>query len=218
MIYRLGYFILWGIFRFFLSLRVRGHQNIPARGAAIIACNHQSLADPPLLAVCLKRKDLYFIAKEELFRPHIAKMFFLSAHCIPIKRNRWDTEALGKALDELSKGRTLAIFPQGGRILSPAIDMDKIKPGIGYLAEKTRLPVIPAAIYYRRRKCRFPATTVIFGRARTYDDSVSPGSKDGWKSFTYTVMLNVRDIHTQKAREDVKSRRNSDGPRSRRNI
>jgi 1-acyl-sn-glycerol-3-phosphate acyltransferase len=129
------------IFKFFFHLKVYGRQFLPKEGGFILASNHLSNLDPVLLGVAVPRR-LNFMAKEELFINPIFGLLIRILGAFPIKRNSPDLSALREAMKRLKKGGCVVIFPQGTR--SPG-DL-KVEPGIGFLAIKTELPVIPVYI------------------------------------------------------------------------
>lgn len=124
---------------------MKGRENIPQRGSVIIASNHLSYLDPPLLGWTVKRREIYFLAHEDLF--HWKKGFSLlirKYNAIPLKRKGFDRKAFRKAIGLIKKGEALVIFPEGGRsrigrFLPP-------KPGLGLLALETHVPILPVRI------------------------------------------------------------------------
>ena len=94
--------------------RVETHQTkeVPA-GPWILACNHLSHFDPPLIAGAFRR-PLDFLAMRELFRPAWFGFLLRSINVIPVGRRQADTTALKVALQRLKKGRIVCVFPEGG--------------------------------------------------------------------------------------------------------
>ncbi len=134
---------LWLFFRIGFGLRVRGQHGVPKTGPCIIACNHISFLDPPLLgAVCPRR--LSFLARSDLFEHRILGAYLRSVHVIPLQRGESDIGAVRKALDRLRRGEAVAIFPEGGRQRSGQMGM--AKRGVAVLARLARVPVVPAFI------------------------------------------------------------------------
>ncbi len=121
-------------------MKINGHDNLPSSGGYILAANHNSLADPPLVAAAVKTK-LNFMAKEELFRIPFFGSFIRNANAFPVKRDVTDKKAIKRSLKILRSGERLLIFPEGGRF-----DSGKALTGISYLAHKTGVPVIPVGL------------------------------------------------------------------------
>ncbi len=156
----------------------------------IIAANHASIFDPPLLAYCLARGGLrapFALGKEELFRNPVSRWVLSRLYAIPLDRGRGDVGALKKALEVLEREECLLLFPEGtrarGRVLRP-------KPGIGFLAAQSGCPVVPARVWgteaYPRETAR-----VKFGPPRRFE---AGAGKDGYQKVADEVMSEIRSM------------------------
>jgi 1-acyl-sn-glycerol-3-phosphate acyltransferase len=138
--------IRWfAIFVFHLITRIRliGRYNVPSEGAVILAANHLSWTDIPLVPLHFRRKVVY-MAKEEYFNSKIAWLVrFLGA--FPVKRGEGDRQALRAAEEQLKKGNILIIFPEGTR--SRTRTLAKAHAGMGMIALRSGVPVVPVAIW-----------------------------------------------------------------------
>ncbi len=117
---------------------------VPSEGPALIVCDHTSLGDPLVLAATAGRPIRFLMAQEIYALPHI-RWAFNAYGCIPVQRGKRDIKAIRTMLDELADGEVIGLFPEGG------LDrhrLDKGHPGIGYLAIKSGVPVIPASIVW----------------------------------------------------------------------
>jgi len=171
-----------GLAKVIFKFKVRGAENLPRTGAAIIASNHASYLDPPLIGMAIPRPIFYF-AKEELFRT-----FFGSAirivNAIPVNRDQLDRKTLRTVLKVLAQGEMILMFPEGTRTKTG--ELQEGKPGTGFIAYHAKVPVIPAYIsgsfdilprggkFFRFAKCTVtfgPAVdlTELFTAARTKD-------------------------------------------------
>ncbi len=139
-----SFFHLLGIFIFkiLFYMEVEGRENIPEEGPFILASNHLSFLDPPLLGISSPRK-LYFLARKTLFKNKIFSAFIKRLGAIPIEREG-SPMALRKGLDVLKEGKGLVIFPEGTR--SRDGKLKNGKPGVGFLAIKGKCPVVPVFI------------------------------------------------------------------------
>jgi 1-acyl-sn-glycerol-3-phosphate acyltransferase len=130
--------------KIFFGLKVYGRQHIPKQGGFILASNHVSLIDPVALGVACPRRNLNYMAKEELFRGRFFRWFFKSLGCFPVKRGGADVSALREAIRRVRKKEGILLFPEGGRSASSVIA--DAQPGVGFLAAKLNVPVIPAFV------------------------------------------------------------------------
>ena len=144
---------LYGIFHY-LALtiydicfrgEVAGLENIPKRGAFIVACNHASHLDPPIIGSLVPRQMAFF-ARKTLWKPGIASWWLDGVGTIPVDRDGGsDVTAIRRVLQTLNSGKALILFPEGTR--SPDGHLQAAKPGVGLIACKTQAPVLPVRIF-----------------------------------------------------------------------
>ena len=140
--YRLGRVLARIFIPTFGSIEVAGRENVPPYGPLIIAVNHQSNADPPVLVYAISR-PMWFMAKRGLFSNPLNAYFMRAAHVHPIDRDGRDLEALGWAQETLAADRALVLFPQGTR--SPGA-LSEGTDGLTYIALRSSAPILPVAI------------------------------------------------------------------------
>ncbi len=170
MLYLIGYWFFKVFFKVFYSSKVFGIENVPSQGPGIIASNHTSNWDPPLIGSSIKRKDIYYLSKDELFRNFILRFIFSRVHAFPVKRNRIDKKALRKALEVIKKGHLLLIFPEGTRREKERYE--DVFPGISFLARRTGVKVIPGFVLSPRLAKFFnKSVTVAFSEPIRFSDS-----------------------------------------------
>lgn len=136
-----------GLFRVQFRLmgwRVRGAENIPGEGPVIVVINHVSLWDP-ILVGCGISRQVWYMAKEELFKVPLLGLAIKNLGAFPVKRGQRDTSAIRQSLKVLQDGRVLGIFPEGTR--SKTGEMQKGLPGMVLLMEKSQAPVVPIKVY-----------------------------------------------------------------------
>ena len=143
MIIQLTKAILRLIYKILFPVQVTGFDNIPSKGPVIICSNHISWWDPPLLGSIIHRK-VYAMAKEELFKYFLFGKIIRYMGAFPVKREVADRRALKEALKVLSEGSVLILFPEGTR--SKIGKVQKPLPGRGFIALKSKAPVVPVAI------------------------------------------------------------------------
>jgi 1-acyl-sn-glycerol-3-phosphate acyltransferase len=130
---------------FFLVARIhlRGRYNIPKKGPYIIASNHLSWTDIPLVPAYVPGKVVY-MAKEEAFFSKVGWLVrFLGA--FPVKRGEGDRQAIRAATEQLKQKKIFVIFPEGTR--SKTRTLRKAHAGLGMIALRSGVPVLPVAIW-----------------------------------------------------------------------
>ncbi len=154
-------FFVIAAFTLVARVRIRGRDNIPKNGAFILASNHLSWTDIPLIPCHLPRRVVY-MAKEEYFVSKI-KWFVRFLGAFPVKRGEGDRQALRAAEAQLKKGNILGIFPEGTR--SRTQTMAKAHPGMGMIALRSGVPVVPVAVWGSENvlKKPFARATVSYG-------------------------------------------------------
>ncbi len=125
--------------RVLFSWRVSGTSHVPAAGGFVVACNHASYVDPPLVGAAAPR-CLRYMAKRELFDVPFLSWVIRSLGALPVKRGGVDRQALQAAADFLAAGGGVLIFPAGSRRARSA------RPGASLLAATCQVPVVPARI------------------------------------------------------------------------
>ncbi len=141
--YSFSKFTLWVVFRWRCGLEVTGQHHIPTRGPFILASNHRSFLDPPVLGAACPRR-LSFMARADLFERRWLGTYMRAVHVIPLRRGEVDPAAIREAIHRLRQGEAIAIFPEGGRQLSGKLGT--AKRGVGFLAVTARVPIIPVLI------------------------------------------------------------------------
>lgn len=132
-----------GIFHVLARVKVIGTENIPYGKAYVAAMNHVSIFDPPFVAAFWP-EELEIIGASDVFeKPGQGQLLRLYG-VIPVYRGEYDRSLFTKLISILNAGRPLLIAPEGGR--SHVTAMQRAKPGIAYLVEKTGVPVLPVAL------------------------------------------------------------------------
>ena len=108
-----------------------------------MACNHVSYLDPMIMGIATGRR-INYMAKADLFKKPVLGFILKELWAFPVKRNTADKGALRESLDRLKKGMPLLLFPEGTRHGSPG--EKKIESGVGFLALKANVPVVPVLV------------------------------------------------------------------------
>jgi 1-acyl-sn-glycerol-3-phosphate acyltransferase len=122
-----------------------GLENLPQSGGYIVAANHASLLDPPIVGQFLPRQVSFF-ARKTLWKPGIAAWWLDAVGTIPVDRDGGvSIDAVKRVLHALAAGRVVIVFPEGTRSRSGEPQLPR--PGVGLLACKARVPVVPARVF-----------------------------------------------------------------------
>ncbi len=137
------------VFRVFYDIAFRGEvvglENIPAQGAFMIASNHASHLDPPIVGSLIPRQVCFF-ARKTLWKPGFASRWLDAVGCIPVDRDGGsDVTAIKRVIGALKQEKVIILFPEGTR--SPNGELQTPKPGVGMFACRTQVPVVPARIF-----------------------------------------------------------------------
>ena len=143
MFYGFVRFVVRVFFRLYFRWEVYGSQHLPPTGGVILASNHVSYLDPPLMG-CAVDRPVHFMGKKELFGIPILSRVFRWLYAFPVERNGADRKAIRQALSILNSGEVLGIFPEGTRGDGSALL--KPQPGTVLLALRSGAPIVPMAI------------------------------------------------------------------------
>ena len=127
-------------------IRVEGWENLPKRGAAIIAANHLSFLDSFFIPLVVRRRKMTYLAKADYFKSWKTAWFFKTVGQIPTEREGGEKskQALDVALGVLREGKLLGIYPEGTR--SPDGRLYRGRTGVARLALTAGVPVIPCGL------------------------------------------------------------------------
>ncbi len=131
-------------------LHPAGRENVPEEGPLVLISNHQSLLDPVLCGIFVKR-PLYFLARDSLFRARLGAKprglfgrLIASVNTIPVKRGTADLAAMKTIIEKLRQGWGVCLFPEATRSSDGKIT--PFKPGFGLLCRRGGAAVVPVVI------------------------------------------------------------------------
>ena len=202
--YDVAKLILWLVFRLRFGLEVTGQEHVPKTGAFVVASNHVSFLDPPVVGVACPRR-LRFMARSDLFQRSLLGCFLRGVRVMPLRRGEADIGAVREACARLQEGEAVAIFPEGTRQLSG--QLGRAKRGVGLLAEMAKVPIVPTFVQgtfqalppearaLRRAKIRvafgppIPYTTVSFegGASRSRHEQLAEALTRQWRRLEAQV-------------------------------
>ena len=150
----LNTFLLFHPYKFY------GKENIP-EGACVIVCNHFQWSDCGFIAKAYP-KDIYFLAKKEIFKNKILAKIVKSFGGIPIDRENPELKSMLESLRVLKNGHKLTIFPEGTRNITGTNELQPTKTGSAIFAVKAKCPIVPM-MFYKKSKI-FKRTHLIIGK------------------------------------------------------
>jgi len=140
-------FVAWAIrvlTRVFYRAEAIDTHLVPGTGPVLLAANHQSFLDPPLIGVRVRHRHLNFLARAGLFRFKPFGAIIAALNALPINDEGGDLGAMKETLARLQQGRAILIFPEGSRCDDGAVAA--FKRGVALLVKKAKCPVVPVAI------------------------------------------------------------------------
>ena len=187
-------------FCLFCGLKFKGRENVPDTGAYILASNHREATDPIYLGIALKRQ-VYFMAKSELFEKKFVAWFLGKLGAFPVERG---TSAAKGAIrhfeDIVSEGELMGIFIEGTR--SKTDEFLKPKNGVSLIAFDTKTPVIPVCITKIGKR-----RVVHFGEPLSIEDmGFEKGGAKEFRNASRIIMDNIKALREQDKAEANESK------------
>lgn len=143
--YGVQHYLCRTIFDMCFRGEVHGQGNIPRRGPFLVACNHASHLDPPLIG-SLVPLQMAFFARKTLWKPGFPAWWMNRVGAIPVDRDAGgDLGAIKRVLQTLKEGKALILFPEGRR--SEDGRLQPAKAGVGMIACKSQAPVVPTRVF-----------------------------------------------------------------------
>ena len=185
------------ILKIFCQIKLINYQNIPAKGPAIIACNHVSYLDP-LIAGFGTRRRINFIARASLFKNPLFGWFLRRLGAFPLKREGGsDASAIKRSLRLLRSGKIVVIFPEGTR--SHDGNLQKGQSGVGMLAFKSNAIVVPVCISGSEkalpRNSKFLKPAKIIARFGSPLIPTCGKERPDYQKFSLQVMQAIESLH-----------------------
>ncbi|WP_046215002.1 lysophospholipid acyltransferase family protein [Paenibacillus wulumuqiensis] len=156
MFYRFIRALIRFFYRILFRIKAEGLEHIPQEGGVLLCSNHISNLDPPMVGILIKRQ-VRFMAKEELFHAPVLGPIIARLGAFPVKRGGISKESIRTALTILREGGIMGIFPEGTRNSQAAA----AKRGAATFALRSDAAVIPAAIIGNYKL--FRTTKVVYG-------------------------------------------------------
>jgi 1-acyl-sn-glycerol-3-phosphate acyltransferase len=196
------------LFKLFLllwhRLKIRDADNIPERGGVLLASNHASFLDPPVVGVGYRGRPVHFMARDTLWNSKFGTWWMDHVGCIPVSRGTGDMKALRLTIKLLKEGKVVSMFPEGTRTEDG--DLQKAKGGIGFIIEKSGCAVVPAYIdgtykaHPKGTKFIKPCkVTITYGKPITQEDFQALGSgREAYDKYAALIMERIGDLKAGK--------------------
>lgn len=184
------------------QIEVYGLENIPRQGGFLIASNHISNLDPPFIGISLRR-PLYYLGRQSLLHKSFINWFYQAIGMVPVDRESGsDVKALKKIFHFLQQNYGFVIFPEGTR--SSDGELKKPEPGIGLIAYRSEVPVLPARVFgtfdaYNRESKHFnlrPELSIVFGEPMHFrmDQLESRPGREDYIKASEKIMHAISDL------------------------
>jgi len=171
------YFLGWSFYRCLFATyfrwRVFNSGRVPLKGPVILASNHATFLDPPLIGSAVKR-DINYMARKSLFRYPGVGAILRAVQAVPVDRDGGGAAGMKAIMDRLEAGGGIVLFPEGTRTKDG--NLQPARSGIGLIVIKSDAPVVPVRVFgtfdaqWRRiRILRPPRVAVKYGRPLLFE-------------------------------------------------
>ena len=175
--------------KIYYRAEIKGLENIPKEGPLIFCGNHRTYLDPPLMVVTAKR-DMRFLAKEELYKNKFLSFLGWVFEAIPVKRDEKDITAIKESLKALKNGQCIALFPEGTR--NGLEKGEKTKDGVAFFAVRSGAKVVPCGIKGGTKQNR--KVTITYGKPLDYGKYKGEKDKDILDKITKEIMDDIIEL------------------------
>ncbi len=190
--YNIAINVIGCVLKVCMRFKIKGKENIPSQGAFLLCSNHMSAMDPILIAAGCKRQ-LTFMAKEELFKVFLLGHLIKALGAFPIKRGRGDAAAVMATLKIMKRGGATLIFPEGTRMKKG--ERKEVSGGIIRLAIQSGVPIVPAYV---------TKNTVTYGKPISYDEYVENVQDAGkMQALADNLMDTIYSLDNKKLLQEV---------------
>lgn len=153
--WRWGAVVTAPLVRALFRVRVEGLEHVPSSGPAILAFNHVSVLDGPVLAVEVAwrhRRQSRFLVAAEFFQRRVIGAILRRFGQIPIRRGQHDDDALDDAIATVRRGALAAIAPEGTVNRDGGTELQRIRRGVARIAVPTGSPIVPVGVWGTQRR------------------------------------------------------------------
>mgnify|MGYP001452713445 CR=1 FL=1 len=170
-----------GIFHVLANVKITGKENVPYGKPYVVAINHVSIYDPPF-AASFWSQQLEIIGASDVFDKPGQGQLLKAYGVIPVHRGDYDRTLFARIIAVINAGFPLLMAPEGGR--SHVTAMRRAMPGVAYIVEQTKVPVVPAGIvgttedfWQRARRGERPSLEMRIGKPITLPENTAKGKE-----------------------------------------
>ncbi len=196
--YRILRAIITALFKIFTRWEVAGLENVPETGPYLLACNHLSRLDPPLVMASIPNARISALAAEKYERHPFFGPLLRAANAIFVQRGEVDRKALRACLNFLRQGGVLGVAPEGTR--SPTRGLQKGKQGAAYLATRADVPILPVVtfgtekVFEELKRLRRPRVKVVIGQPFRLPPTEGKARGAQLEEFTELIMHRLAEL------------------------
>lgn len=195
------------VFKLFLlvwhRLKAVGVEQVPNEGGVLIASNHASYLDPPVVGVGYRGRPVHFLARDTLWKTGFGAWWMDKVGCIPVSRGKGDMKAMKLTIKALREGKAVALFPEGTRTEDG--ELQEAKGGVGLIIEKSGCSVVPTYIdgsyraYPKGAKWNKPKkVTVYYGKPITPEEFQALGrGREAFEKYAALIMDRIAELKVQ---------------------
>lgn len=182
-----GAIYLWC--KIYYRAEIKGLENIPKDEPLIFCGNHRTYLDPPLMVATAKR-DMRFLAKDELAKNPFLNFLGDVFEAIHVKRDEKDVTAIKESLKALKNGQCIALFPEGTR--NGLEKGEKVKDGVAFFAVRSGAKVLPCGIKGGTKEHR--QVTITYGKPLDYSQYKGSKDKEVLEKITNEIMETIMEL------------------------
>jgi 1-acyl-sn-glycerol-3-phosphate acyltransferase len=199
-IYWFGWSLFGSAYRSLFGLKVVGRENLVLDGAVLVASNHESFLDPPLIGT-LYRDEMFYLARKTLMKGPLLTWIYKAWNSIPVDQDRPDMTSLKAIIKLLNSGKRVLVFPEGERSLDGVIGV--AQPGVGLIAVKSNAVIQPIRIRGAREalprgsgRIRFNQISLHIGPAirLTEEELTTAKGKHGYQHIADRIMVAIQAL------------------------
>ncbi|MDA8975293.1 1-acyl-sn-glycerol-3-phosphate acyltransferase [Akkermansiaceae bacterium] len=178
--------------------RVIGKEKLVQEGGVLIAANHESFLDPPLIGIAYD-SEVNYLARKTLFKGFF-KWLYTNWNAVPIDQDRPDMSSLKRIIKILRSGERVVIFPEGARTLDG--ELQPAQAGTGLIASKSKAIVQPIRIFGARdclprgsSRVKMARITLVVGDPIEFTpEEIAAKGRDGYQIIADRIMAEIAQL------------------------